>query len=191
MNPKAETVTEQVAVLLPSAVVTVMVAVPVELPAVIVPFKPLPDIDATLASLDCQLTDLLSASPGVMEAVSVAVPLGYMDSVSLSRVTPVTDLGASTVTEQVAVLLPSVVVTVMLAVPVELPAVIVPFKPLPDIDATLVSLDCQLTDLFVASPGVIAAVKVAVPLADKVRVVLSRVTPVTFTGLTVTEQVAE
>ena len=105
----------------------------------------------------------------------------------LSRVTPVTDIVAGfTVTVQLAVLLPSAVVTVMVAVPAAT-GVTNPFATV----ATLSLFELQVTALFVALLGATVAVSVsAAPPTVSVRVVLSSVTPITDIGFTVTLAVA-
>lgn len=173
------TVTVQDAVLLPSAVVTVMVVVPTAF-AVIVPLLTV----ATLVALLLQETFLFVALDGVMVAVNVSVaPTNRLVEVLL-RLTPVT--GTVTVTAQVAVLLPSAVVTMIVAVPA---ATAVTF-PAVETVATLVLLLLQVTFLFVAFDGVTVAVSVSVAFGANVSVVLFRLTPVT--GMfTVTAQVAD
>ena len=84
-----------------------------------------------------------------------------------------------TVTTQVSVNDPSVVVTVMVAVP-SATAVTTP----PTTVATEVSSLDQDTLLSVAFEGDTVAVNVAVPSTSRAKVSLSRVTPVTATGLT-------
>ena len=95
-----------------------------------------------------------------------------------------TIFGASvTVTEQVAVLLPSVVVTVTAADP----AFTAVTLPLPSTVATSVAEDFQLTDLSLAFSGLTVAVSVSEEPSARLRVVLSRVTPVTATVVGVGE----
>ena len=84
--------------------------------------------------------------------------------------------GAFTVTAQVAFLLPSAVVTVIVAVPAAF-AVTTPF----DTVATLVFDEVQETFLFVALPGATVAVRVSVPPTVRVVAVLLSDTPVTAT----------
>ena len=117
----ALTVTVQVAFLFPSAVVTVMVAVPAAT-AVTLPFE---STFATLVLLELQLTFLLVAFSGFTVAVKVSV-LPTVSSVAvLFRATPGTaTVEAVTVTVQVAVLLPSVVVAVIVAVIVDVKHVV-------------------------------------------------------------------
>jgi hypothetical protein len=187
----AVTVTAHVAVLLPSCVKTYIVAVPAAA-AVTVADRPLPDTDATVLLLLDQETFLFVASLGTMVAVRVSVaPTVRLDEFLL-RVTPVTDTGVvETVTEQVAVLLPSCVVTVMVAVP-SATAVTVADRPLPDTDATELLLLDHVTFLFVALLGAMVAVRLSVAPTLRLEEFLLRVTPVTETGVdvTVTAQVA-
>ena len=174
------TVTAQVAVLLPSAVVTVIVAVP---DATAVTFPEVETV-ATLVLLLLQVTFLFVALLGATVAVSVSVAFGANVSVVLFRLTPVT--GTVTVTEHVAVLLPSAVVTVIVAVP----AAMAVTKPDVETVATDVLLLFQVTFLFVALEGETVAVSVSVALGARVREVLFKLTPVT--GMfTVTAQVAD
>lgn len=97
-----------------------------------------------------------------------------------------------TVTEQVAVKLPSSVVTVMVAVPAATAVTL----PVLSTVATLVSLEDQVTFLLVALAGFTVATRVAVaPPTVRVSVLWSRVTPVTGTvygvvSFTVTVRVA-
>jgi hypothetical protein len=99
------TVTEQVAVLLPSAVVTVMTALPADM-AVTVPF----DTVATEVLPLLHVTFLFVTLEGATVAVKVSEQPTVRDSVVLLRDTPVTAtvlLPLETLTAQVAVLLPS------------------------------------------------------------------------------------
>ena len=147
------TVTAQVACRPPSTVVTVIVAVPSFL-AVTTPEL---ETVATEVLLDDQVTDLSVAFEGDTVAVSVPVSPTVMDILLWFRVTPVTDtVEELTVTEQVAVLLPSTVLTVMVAVPA-FNAVTTPAE---ETDATEVLFDDQVTDLSVASDGVTVAFRV-------------------------------
>jgi hypothetical protein len=152
------TVTAHAAVLLPSAVVTVITAGSV-LPetAVTVAVRPVPAVTvATLGLLLDHETALFAALLGAIVAVSVSLPPTAIVVADLLSVTPVT--GTGTVTEQVFVLLPSSVVTVIVAVPAAL-AVIVAVRPLPVTAATLLLLLVQVTFLLVASLGAIVAVR--------------------------------
>ena len=82
----ALTVTLQVSVFPPSAVVTVIVASPA-LTALTLPSA---STVATEGSLDFQLTALYVASGGVIVAVSLSVSLGFISAVVLSSSTLVT-----------------------------------------------------------------------------------------------------
>jgi hypothetical protein len=169
-----ETVTTQFAVLLPSAVVTVIVALPIDMP-VTVPFE---DTVTTEEALVLHVTFLFVALYGETVTVKVALLPTKRDWVVLSNVTPVTETGpgTETVTAQVAVLFPSAVVTVMDAVPAAT-AVTVPF----DTVATEVALLLHVTFLFVALAGATVAVKASVFPTSRDNVVLFNVTPVTDT----------
>jgi hypothetical protein len=148
----ATTVKAQVAVLFPSTVVTVIVAVPTDT-AVTVPL----DTVATAELLVAQFTFLFVASPGLTVALRVPFPPTARERLVLFRLTPLTETTAdATVTVQVAVLLPSAVVTVIVAVPGDF-AVTVP----PDTVATAELLVVQLTFLFVALLGLTVAVRVS------------------------------
>jgi len=171
------TVTVHVAVLLPSAVVTVMVAVPV-LTAVTKP----PDTVATAVLPLLHVTFLFVALEGSILAKRVSVP-PTARLVDAFKDTPVTAMGL-TVTVQEAVLLPSAVVTVMVAVPT-LTAVTKP----PDTVATAVLLLLHVTFLFVALEGSILAKRVSAPPTARL-VDAFKDTPVTAMGLTVTVQEA-
>jgi len=146
------TVTTQLAVLLPSSVMTVMVAVPVE-KAVTVPVV---ETFATEVLLLCQRTVLLLALEGKTVAVSWLVAPMIKDRLEGVRVTSVTAmLGTVTVRLQLAVLLPSTVVTVIVAVPGSVKLI----TPL-DTVATSVLLELQETLLLVALAGNIVAISV-------------------------------
>ena len=115
------TVTVQLAVLLPSAVLTVMVAFPAPL-AVTVPLLTV----ATFEFEVVQLTVLFVALLGVTVAVKEDVLPVVSERLVLFRETPVTlTTGSVTITVQLAVLLPSAVLTVIVALPAPL-AVTVP-----------------------------------------------------------------
>ena len=181
----ALTVTVQVAVFPPSLVFTVILAVP----AAFAVTTPEEDTVATDVLSDDQVTDLLVAFEGVTVAVSVCVSPAVMDRVVLFRETPVTGtVAALTVTVQVAVFPPSLVFTVILAVP----AAFAVTTPEEDTVATDVLSDDQVTDLSVAFEGVTVAVNVCVSPAVMVSALLSKDTPVTEMTflLTVTEHVA-
>jgi len=174
------TVTLHVAVLLPSAVLTVIVAVPAFSPVTSPPELTL----ATPSLFDVHVTVLLVAFEGLTVAVRVDVLPTFKVIELLLRLTPVT--GTVTVTVQVAVLLLSAVVTVIVAVPA-LTAVTTPSD---DTVATLLLLVVQVTALFVAFEGLIVAVRVSLPLTCMSSVVLLSETLLTWTLLTVTVQVA-
>jgi hypothetical protein len=155
-----------------------MVAVPSAI-AVTVADRPLPDTDATPLLLLDQETFLFVALLGSMVAVRLSVASTVRLDEFLLRVTPVTDTGVvETVTAHVAVLLPSWVVTVMVAVPSATP-VTVADRPLPDIDATELLLLDQETFLFVALLGAMETVRLSVPPMVMLVEVLFRDTPVT------------
>ena len=168
------TVTEHVAVLLPSAVLTVIVAEPAVL-AVTVPS------DATVATevlLEDQETFLFVAVLGDTVADSLKVWPAIRDSVVGETETPVTEtVAVVTETAHVAVLPPSVVFTVMVAEPAAL-AVTVPSV---ETVATEVLLDDHVTALFVAFDGDTVAFKVLELPTVRLIEDLSRDTPVTAT----------
>jgi hypothetical protein len=179
------TVIAQVAVLLPSTVVTVMVAVPALTP-VTVPFD---DTLATAGALLNHVTFLLVALEGETVAVSLSLPPVAILIDVLSKVTPVTAMGALTVTAQVAVKPPSSVVTVMTAFPIAMPVT----SPADDTVATAGLSLLHETFRFVASDGSIVALRVSVPPTPSDSVFLFKLTPVTsiLLGLTMTSQDAE
>ena len=117
----ASTVSLQTAVKPPSAVFTVIFAVP----TLSVLMLPLESTVATFLLLLVHVTDLLPASVGFTVAVSLALSPRFRVSVDLSSVTPET-LGAVTVTLQTALSPPSSVVAVIVVSPT-LTALIVPF----------------------------------------------------------------
>ena len=99
-----------------------------------------------------------------------------MERELLFRLTLVTEtIAAWTVTEHVAVLDPSVVVTVIVAVPAALAVT----TPLEDTVATEVLLDDHVTDLSVAFDGNTVAVKVSVSPTVMDNELLFKLTPVT------------
>jgi hypothetical protein len=176
----AVTVTAHVAVLLPSAVVTVMVAVP---PPTAVTMPPL--TVATALLLVDQVTFVLVALVGAIVGVRVpvAVPPTTKFRVVRLRLTAVTDtLLVPTVTAHVAVLLPSSVVTVMVAVPVATGVTMPPLTV-----ATALLLVDQVTFVLVALVGETVAVRLPVaPFATRFKVVGERLTLVTETGVALT-----
>ena len=149
----AFTVTEHVAVFEPSFVVTVIVVVPTALAVT----TPEDETVATEVLLEDQVTDLSVAFDGDTVAVNAWVSPTVIESDVLFKLIPVTGtVAAFTVTEHVAVLEPSFVVTVIVAVPTVL-AVTTPEE---DTVATEDLLEDHETDLSVAFEGVIVAVKV-------------------------------
>jgi hypothetical protein len=169
------TVTEQVAVLSLSSVFTVMVALPVDT-ALTTPFA---DTVATEILLLLHVIALLVASAGWTVAVNVSEAPTSRESVFLFRDTPVTGivvLPLVTVTAQVAVLLPSCVVTVIVALPADT-AVTTPFVTV----ATEEALLLHVTLLFVAFAGKTVTVNVSEAPTVRLSVVLFKVTPVTGT----------
>jgi hypothetical protein len=155
-----ETLTAQVAVLLPSKVVTVMVALPAET-ALTVP----PDTLATVLLLLLHDTFLFVALEGETVALRVSLAPTVNERLVLLRLTPVTAtvlLPPVTVTEQVAVILPSVVVTVTVALPADIPIT----SPVDETEATEELLLLHKRTLLLASDGETVAVKVSkVPTA--------------------------
>ena len=150
---------------------TVIVAVPADF-AVTTPF----DTVATFVFELLHVTDLFVALLGVTVAVNVSLlPVSIVVDV-LFKLTPVTlTVGFFTVTLHVAVLLPSAVLTVIVAVPADF-AVTTPF----DTVATFVFELLHVTDLFVALLGATVAVNVSLLPFSIVVDVLFRLTPVTF-----------
>ena len=149
----AFTVTEHVAVLKPSFVVTVIVVVPTALAVT----TPEDDTVATDALLEDQVTDLSVAFDGVTVAVNAWVSPTVIVSDVLFKLIPVTGtVAAFTVTAHVAVLAPSTVVTVIVADPTPF-AVTTPAE---DTVATELLLDVHVTVLFVALAGETVAVRV-------------------------------
>lgn len=174
------TVTVQLAVLLPSSVVTVIVAVPSALAVT----NPVEETVATEVLLLVQVTFLFVALEGYTVAVSVPVAFGASVIEVLFKLTLVT--GIVTVTEHVAFLLPSSVVTVIVVVPAPLAVT----NPDAETVATEVLLLLQVTFLLVALEGDTVAVSCSVAFLARVIEDLLSVTPVT--GIfTVTAQVAD
>jgi len=155
----------QVAVRLPSVVVTVIVAVPAPTALTL----PLASTVATLALLDVQVTARLPAFDGLTVGVSTPVSPARKFIVVLFNVTPVT--GTETVTVQVAVTFDKSHLAVIVAVPA------------PTADTTPSGLtlatrsfdDVQVTPRPLAFAGVYVTDNVAVPPPDNVRSVLLRV----------------
>jgi hypothetical protein len=166
----AVTVTRQVAVWLPSWVVAVMVVVPTD-NAVI---RPLTTV-ATVAVLLLHDRVWLVALSGVMVAVSCSVAFTYRVMSVLLSETPVTATSelAITVTVQIAVLLPSAVVAMMVALPMDRAVI----KPSTTVAVALLLL--HATAWLVALSGVMVAMSCSVAFTDRVVAVLLRVMPVT------------
>lgn len=175
------TVTSQVAVKPPSFVRTVMVALPTAF-AVTTPEE---ETVATEVLLDDQVTVLSVALVGVMVAIKVWVSPSTMNRDVWFRDMPVTETGL-TVTTQVAFLPPSFVVTVI----VDVPTASADTTPDDVTEATFVLLEDQVTDWSAASKGDTVAVSTCVSPTFIDNDVLSRETPETATGFTVTSQVA-
>jgi hypothetical protein len=175
------TVTKQAAVLPPSCVVTVMFAVPADMPVT----NPLLLTVATAVLLLLHVTFLLAALVGDTVAVSCCVAPTLMAAEVLDKETPVTAIRL-TVTRQVAVFPPSCVVTVTVVVPSDKPVT----NPLLLTVATAVLLLLHVTFLLDALLGETVAVSCCVAPTLMVAEVGDRETPVTATGLTVTKQAA-
>jgi hypothetical protein len=172
------TVTTQVALLLPSWVDTVIVALP-EATAVTTAAAPVAETVATAALLLDQVRLWLVAFAGTTVVVSETVWPRPIVAVEMLKLTPVTE--TTTVTAQVAVLPPSTVVTVMIAVP----AATALTRPELETVATLALLADQVTARFVALTGKMLAVRRSVLPVEIWSVVLSRATLVTATGAVV------
>src|SRR5699024_3483322 len=170
------TVKVQTAVLLPFSIdSTVMSAVP----AAIAVTNPSLSTVAIASSLLVKRTALYVASLGATVATKLPVAPTSNDKVVLSNVTPVTGIClAVTVNAHLAVLLPSLVVTVMSAAP-GLTAVTLPLLSTVAIAA---SDDANVTVLSVAVDGATVATKLPVAPSSNDKVVLSNVTPVTAIG---------
>jgi hypothetical protein len=112
---------------------------------------------AIAGALLLNVTALLVALSGVTMDINCSVPPTGMLKDGILNDTPVTDT-ALTVTAQVAVLLPSAVVTVMVAFPTAMPVT----NPLDDTVAMELVLLLHVTFWLVALAGAILAVKVSV-----------------------------
>jgi len=172
------TVTVQEAVLPPSVVVMVIVAVPVIIPVT----TPPPDTVATVGLLLDHVTLWFVALYGVIAAKRVSVPPTTRLVDALFKDTPVTAMGF-TVTVQEAVLPPSAVVTVIVAVPTLTPVT----TPPSDTVATAVLLLFHVTFLFVALEGVIVTVRYSVPFTTRLVDVLFKDAPFTEMAVLLTE----
>lgn len=171
------TVTAQFAVLFPSEVVTVIFATPIAT-AVTTPVE----LTVATAVLDeLHVTAVLVASLGDIVALRVAVFPLMTERVLLDSVTPVT--GLVTVTAQEAVLLPSVVVTVIVAEPAEIAVT----KPEELTVATEALEELQETDAFEALAGETVAVSDDVAPTDRLREELESDTFVTATVLSLVQ----
>ena len=173
------TVTAQVALLPPSAVVTVMVAVP----GATAVTTPLALTVATELLLLCQVTFGFVASTGATVAVRVRVL--YSARVACVSLRLTLETGILTVTAQAAVLSPSAAVTVMVASPTPTPVT----RPFWSTVATEVLSLVHVTLWFVASVGVKLTVSFSVASLIRSAELLLRRTPVRGT-VTVTAQVA-
>ena len=180
----ALTFTMHVAVLPPSSVLTVIVAVPIAFAVT----TPLDETVATEVLLDDQVIPWLVAFDGWIVALRVTIFPTSKFIVLLSRDIPVTVTGAAlTVTVQVAFFAPSDVVHVIVAEPVAM-AVIVPSDAT---EATDILLEVQETSVFVASLGETVGVNLDVWPTVSDNDVGDTDTPVTGTFvITVTAQVA-
>lgn len=177
------TVTEQVAVLLPSEVLTVTTVVPTFFAVT----SPLEVTEATDVLPTVQITSLLVAFDGETVATKDAVLPTWRVNEEVFRDTPVTEtVEAFTVTEQVAVLPPSVVLAVIVAVP----AFFAVTSPSEDTVATEVLLDVHVTSLLDALEGLTVAVNHVVSPTVMERLEGESVTLVTGTDFTVIEHVA-
>jgi hypothetical protein len=191
----ALTLKVQVAVLPPSTVVTVITALPADTPVT----TPLADTEATLEVLLLHVTDLFIAFEGDTVAISVSALPTVRLAELLFRETPVTavlvpppPLTAFTVTVQVAILPPLSVLTMMVALPADIPFT----KPVSETVALSGETLLHITALFVALAGVTEANRFSVPPTPTDIAVLFKVTPVTGTstspplaGVTETAQV--
>jgi hypothetical protein len=132
------------------------------------------------------MTFLFVAFDGVTVATNCSDPPISNDIDDLFKLTPVTVIGF-TVTEHVAVFPPSSVVAVIFAEPTPMP-VTLPFES--TVATPVLELD-QDTFLFAAFSGRTVAVKEEVSPIFNVIDSLSKLTELTLTGLTVTEQLAD
>jgi hypothetical protein len=156
------TVTAQVAVLFPSSVVTVIVAVPGDLVLTVIRF-PMNSLKvATAELLVFQLMVWFAAVSGLTVAIRVSDPPAAKERLVWLRLTPLTGTApANTVTAQVAVLFPSSVVTVIVAVPGDFALTLIQEFPVDSIKvATSELLVVQLTVLLVALLGLTVALTI-------------------------------
>lgn len=177
------TVTEQVAVLLPSEVLTVTTVEPTFL-AVTTPLELTVAMDVFA---DDQVTPLSVASEGETVATKVAVlPTCKVNEEEFRDTTVTETVEAFTVTEQVAVLPPSAVLAVIVAVP----AFFAVTSPSEDTVATEVLFDDHVTSLLDALEGLTVAINHVVSPTVMERLEGESVTLVTGTDFTVIEHVA-
>ena len=166
------TVTTHSAVFVPSFVVAVIVAVPAETAVT----TPSVSTVATDSLLLFHTTFWLVALAGVMVAISVSVSRTASSNVLLFNVIPV--IGTITVTIAVVVLPPSIVLTVMVAVPTDTALT----TPCALTVATAVLLLSHVTFQLVAFSGNTAAMRRSVSPTVSVNVLLFNLTPVTDTS---------
>ena len=169
------TVTLQIAVLLPSAVMTEICVVPSFTPVT----TPLCETVATLGVEDSQVTCLFVASAGSTVALRTSEPPTPRFRLLLFSVTPVTSFFASvTVTTQEAYLpLSSAAFATMVA----FPAFLAVTTPSLETAATPASEDSQVTSLFVALDGESIACSVKFCPVVRLSVLLFSVIPLTAT----------
>ena len=168
------TVTLHVAILAPSFVFTVIVALPDDTPVTF----PVVSTVATFVLLLVHSTSLFVALLGLIVATKLSLAPVTKFSAVLFKVTPVTDItGFFTVTLHVATLDPSFVFTVIVALPADTPVTF----PVVSTVATFVLLLVHSTSLFVALLGLIVATKLSLAPIVKFRAVLFKVIPETPT----------
>jgi hypothetical protein len=154
----------------------------VALPADIAVTVPVDDTNATAVLLLFHDTFLLVALEGETLALRVSLPPTVNDRLDLLRLTPVMETALPppvTVTALVAVLLPSVVVTVMVAIPADIPIT----SPVEDTEATAELLLLHKRTLLLASDGETVAVKVSMPPTARDSALLLRDTSLTATAV--------
>jgi len=177
----AGTVTSTSALLAPSTVVTLTVAVPAVTP-VITPVL----LTLTIPGLlEAHLTALFVAFEGATTAVNAAVAWTCTTAGDGRSNTLVTRIGV-TVTDELAVLPPSAVVAVMLTLPGTTPLT----TPVVLTLATAESLEDHDTVFVVAFAGVTLAVNAVVTPTGILTEAGVRATPVTGIGVTVTDELA-
>ena len=171
--------------LLPSCVVAVIVAVPLETAVT----TPLSETVATLEFDDDQERAWSVAFTGVIVAVKVVVPPILVKVSVTGSVTLVTKIFAVTVTMQLSdLLLPSVEVAVMVAFPLETAVT----TPLAETVATAAFEEDQASVLFVALPGATIAVNTVVaPIVGMVVVAGMEIAVTNIFTFTVTALIAD